>query len=624
MNKIINIVLLISCSLLFHSCKPLRTIINNEFPKLSTTDQQYIAVERNLIELENFEPHIGINITKDIIIQYLPAEIKKAAEKINDENVNVQNLEPTISMDKQGVFVEADFLITIPKYNAEIKGAFKGVTTVSTEKDSLYLRSALSSLKIKSIKFTKKPIKSKKALANLITPILKNYIENINGQLFKEPTVIYTGWGETYKLSLKEMFKDPNTEIEVDTLIASRHIKKSSIRIKSNGISVMVELMKNKPTFNITSIPTTTTRTEAEVSKIFKMFNDKYDSTWLSVFEPIDAKSLITANISKSEISNIFNEAFSKPITLKQKFTIPQANFNEKFEVKRGNIDCQKVRKEFNYNRYKRDDCDHGCQSWNLPCKAGEKACNIKEEAKVAADNLKWEAEKKLHDAANETRVAACNVWRETLDFLALGRFKGDVSGSGNANINFKSFNFNSDLSTLALQYNGTVATELNAHMELNPVDLGHVFFCYSSFNKNTSSNININIPSNTSDISINSTRQNENLILKIKLEKIPYEATINPSPLHSLLLDPQFAVQCPISTLLGIGSIGVATGKFLGMVKLAPEQELLLLGKVKGKYGIDEFQIPFKPITFKINGEMKKSTINWLSKSIQFTHIKP
>jgi len=624
MNKFTRLLFLICASIFFHSCTPLRTIINNEFPPLSTTDQQYVSVERNLIGLEDFKPHMGLNIDKDIIIQYLPAEIKKAAEAINDENIKVQNLEPKLSFDKQGVFINADFSIAIPKYDVEIKGSFLGVTAIATEKDTLYLRSALSSLKIKSIKFTKKPKLSKKALANLISPILRNYIENLNGQIFKKPTVIYTGWGETYKLNLKEMFKDPNTEVIADTIKISQFIKKTSIRVKSSGVSVMVELMKDNPSIDVSTIPSPKTRTDAELTKIFKQFDAKYDSTWLSVFEPIDVKSLVVTNISKSEISNIFNDALSKQIILKQKFTIPETTFNENLEITREKIDCQKLRKDFNYKRYRRDDCDHGCESWNFPCKAGEKACNVKEEVKVAADNIKYEVEKAAHNVANESRVAACDVWRETMDFLALGRFKGDVSASGKASINLKSFNFNSDLSEISLKYSGDVDAKLKSNLELKPIDLGNIFFCYSNYDKQTNSNIDINIPDATSKISISSTRLGENLILNIKPDEVAYNASINPSPLHSLLLDPQFRLQCPISTLITLGSITVAAGEFLDMVKLAPEQKLLLLGQVKGSYGIDAIQIPFKPIDFKINGEQKKSLIFWNTKSIQFSYLKP
>jgi hypothetical protein len=257
-------------------------------------------------------------------------------------------------------------------------------------------------------------------------------------------------------------------------------------------------------------------------------------------------------------------------------------------------------------------------------CAASRRACRLR----VEGERIAWQAARETariaHQAENEAKVVACNVWRETMDFLALGRFKGDVSASGRATINLKSFNFNSDLSEISVKYSGGVDANLKSNLELKPVDLGYIFFCYSNYDKQTSSNMNINIPDATSKISISSSRLGENLILNIKLDKVSYNASINPSPLHSLLLNPQFRLQCPISNLLTLGTISVAAGEFLDLVKLAPEQKLLLLGQVKGSYGINAIQIPFKPIDFKINGEQKKSLIFWNSKSIQFSFSKP
>lgn len=639
MKNFIKCLFLFCTALFFLSCKPLKTLVNNEFPPLRTTDQQYASIERNLIGINEFEPHIGLHIDKNIIIEYLPAELKKAAEAINDENVIVKNLDPKLVFDKQGIFIEADFLVHIPKYKAEIMGSFIGSTSISTEGDSLYLRSALNSLNINSIKFSRKPKLSGRVLASLLTPILKNYIENLNGEIFKKPTAIYAGWGEIYKLKLKEIFRDTNTEVSVDAIEISRFTKKSSIRIHSNGISLMVELTKNKPATDSLSKTSAKTRTNSELTKIFKIFNNKYDSSWSSVFEPIDEKASILLNISKSEISNILNEALSVPISLKSNFDIPKSIFNEKLEVKRGDIDCQDVRTKFDYPDFNGDSCNWDCMHTitigvcpfcrrerveDPFCAASRRACRLRVEAQRIAWQTARETARIAHQLENEAKVAACNVWRAGLDFLALGRFKGDIAGNGKAIVNFKSFNFNSNLTEITLNYSGGVSAKLKSNIELNPVDLGHVFFCYTNYNKRTSSDIDLNIPEATSKISISSTRDEENLILKIKLDKIRYNASINPSPLDILLTDPAFLVKCPISTILGIATGAARVAKFLDLVKLAPEQELLLMGTVKGEYGIDEMQIPFKPITFKINSEQKKSLIFWNSKSIQTSYFKP
>lgn len=640
-------------AILFTSCKPLKMAINNQFPPLSTIDQQYTSIERNLVEISDFEPHVGINIDKDIILKYLPTEIKNEAESIDDENIIIKNIEPKVSLDRQGILIEADFSILIPKNDVEIKilnenakikilkesieikGYLSGLTAVSTKSDSLYLRSAVNSLKVKSIKFTKKPKLPKEALAKLISPILKNYIENLNGAFLKKPTVIYTGWGETYKVSLKEMFKDPNIEVIADSLTATRFIKKSCIRIKSDGISVMIQLMKDKPIKDTSIAPIITQKTNPELTKIFNTFNQKYDSTWISIFEPIDIKHLAVTNISKSEISNILNETLSKQIILKQNFIIPEATFNEKLEVEKADIDCQKVRTDFSYPNFNGDSCDWNCMhtigpSWarirveDPACAASRKVCRIRVEAERIAWQTARETARIARQVQNEAKVGACNVWREATGILALGRFKGDASGSGKATINLISFNFNSDLSEIMLKYSGGVDAKLKANLELKPIDLGNIFFCFTNYDKKISSNINVDIPEVTSKISITPRQEGEDLFLNIKVDKVRYNASINPSPLHSLLLDPEFQLKCPISNLLNLGTVSVAAGKFLGMVKLAPEHELLLLGKVSGSYGIDAIEIPFKPITFKINGEEKKSLIFWKNKSFQFAYFKP
>ncbi len=626
-----SLLLLLTTALLYN-CKPLKTLLNREFPPLTTVDQQYTSIEHNLSGLENFKPHIGINIEKNTVIRYVLPELKKAVDSLNNETVTIQNFEPTLSFEKQGIFIAADFSITLSKEHAKIKGHFTGATTVSTQADSLYLRSAISSLNIHSIRFTKKTGLTKRALAKLIAPVLKNYIENINGELFKKPTVIYVGWGETYKLSLKDMFKDPKIEIIADSIKLSRFIRQSSIRLKTNGISVMLELADTKPTLVPSATVILKPRTESEMSRLFTKFNDAFDTSWLTTFEAIDPKVSVSSSISKAEIAGILNEALSKPITMKQAFLVPESTFDQKLEVKKEDIDCQKVRTDFSYPDFNGASCDWDCTKkvcvlgkcvyFDDPaCLASRAACRTKREAERVLWQAARETARIAHQAENEAKVGACNLQRELTGLLALGKFKGAISGSGKASVHFNSFHFNEDLSEITLNYSGDVNAKLKSNLELKPVDLGYIFFCYGNYDKTISSDIALTIPQASSKISITSSREDENLNLHIKLDKISYNASIEPSPLHVLLKDPVFHAQCPISTILGIGAGATAVGKLLKMVKLAPEQELLLMGKAKGEYGIDEMQIPFKPITFNMNGESKKSLIFWNRKSIQFTY---
>ena len=622
--NLVRLLIIIFASLVLSGCDPLRALIDKHFPPVSTTDQQYASVETNLRTIGDLTPHVGVHIDRELLTRYLPAEIKAAAEAVEDKNVVVHQLDPKISFDKQGIFIDADFSITVPEHRVDIKGTFTGVTSVSTELDNLYLRSALSSLKLTSIKFTKKPSIGKKVLAELLVVVLRNYINNLNGQILRKPTVINIAWGNTYSPKIEDMFREPGTEITTEPISVSRFIKRSSIRIGANGISVLAELTKDKPV-NVDVTPERTTRrTNAELISRFREYDKQFEDKWLSIFEPVNPDAGITANVSKSEIANVLNETLSKPITLKQNFTLPRTEFNKNLEVKRGDIDCQKTRKEFSYNRYKRDRCNWDCKWWDELCRRSKDLCNIKEEAKVAADNIKRESEYAAHQLANEARVTACNVKREAMDFMALGRFKGSVSGDGNASVTVQSLRFKDDLSEIAMTYSGDVDAKLKSHLELNPVDLGHVFFCYSNYSLNTSGDLDIGIPGTTSKIIVTSVRSGEDLTLKINLDEIKYEASIAPSPLHELLADPKFHSQCPVSRIVGLTVGAAAAAKLLDMIKLAPEQELLLLGKVKGKYGLEEMQIPIKPINFKINrGQEQKALIFWNTRSLQFKTLK-
>ncbi|WP_345990333.1 hypothetical protein AAEU33_00175 [Chryseobacterium sp. Chry.R1] len=47
---------LFSVLLFLGSCTPLKTALNKKFPPVSTIDQQYTSVEKNLSELTDFSP----------------------------------------------------------------------------------------------------------------------------------------------------------------------------------------------------------------------------------------------------------------------------------------------------------------------------------------------------------------------------------------------------------------------------------------------------------------------------------------------------------------------------------------------------------------------------------------
>lgn len=635
------LLLLMATTLLISSimgCKSLKETVN-QFKPVSTTDQQYIATEQNLLQLNSMQAQVGLHIDNDFILQYLPAEIKKNTEAINDDELAVHQFDPAITFDQQGIFLKGKFSLTIKEQQIKISGTLNGVISPFLEGDSLYLRTALSSLKVKSISYERKPGLTKQVLAAIIVPALQHLITTANGVFLRKPFSVYLPVQQTYRFDITKMFRDPEIEISAIPVELFRYPKKTAIRVRSNSISVLVELDKNKPG-PVTELPNATTNrfTSAQLRKKFEEFDSKFDSTWLAALDTIPQNTAVTVMIRKSEISNLINEALVNPFEVKRALVIPQVKFNEKIEMKSSDIDCQAVRTAFSYPDFNGDKCDWDCMHKvtigicpfcrkvrveDPVCAASRRACVLRREtARIA-----WQAAKKTasiaHQIENEAKVGACNIWREATGLVALGRFEGDADGSGNGQLKFSGFNVDPELSRISFGYSGAVDMKLRASLQMTPLDLGHIFLCFARYNKSISSNVSVTIPQATSGISIRPEMEGDKLKLNMSLDPISYQASLSPNPLDQLFSDPAFRVQCPIfSTLLQVGATGAAVGNFLGMVTLSPEQKLLLIGSAKGEYALKEMSIPIQPLIFRINqGEDKKSLIGWKNKTIQFTY---
>lgn len=612
-----------SFAMLLSSCTPLKTLVNRQFPPLSANDQQYASIERNLAGIDSLNPHAGVHIDKSLLLHYLPQAITREALAMDDDDLKIKSISPRLSLGNQLLLTDADFHLELLKYNVSIEGTFSGATAVATESDSIYLRNSVTAAKIKSITFSKKTKIGKKILAKAISSLLKNYMDNLNGQFLKKPTAISAGWGTVYELEAAALFKDPGMQVTAPTRNVTRYLNKTALRITPGGVTVLLELASIKPPFSAPGSANEERHSDSETSKLFKIYNEKFDAQWLKSFDTLKPDAALTAQISKAALATLLNEALAAPIALQQQFSLPSTSFSEKLEVKKSDIDCQATRTKFSYPDFNRNKCDHGCQWWNAPCKAGEKLCKVKEEARKVAHDIARETARIAHQAANETRVGACNVWREATGTLSLGSFKGTVSGSGSATVRMNAASFNDDLSVLTLQLSGNVEAKLHSDLELRPADFGHVFFCYSNYGKKTTSNATITLPELSYGASIDARTEGTTLLISVKPDAIPYEAKLDPSPLHSLLLDPQFAAQCPISTILGAIMGGLAAAKLMDLVKLAPEQELLLLGSTKGSYSLGAMEIPIQPLLFKVDGTTMESVLFWNSKSVELTNFK-
>ncbi|CAM3914294.1 hypothetical protein MUGA111182_16940 [Mucilaginibacter galii] len=625
---------------LFYSCKTLEQQVN-QFKPVSTTSQQYLAIEKNLAQLDSMSPHVGAHIDKSFLMEYLPAEIKKNAESINDENLIITKLDPTVELDQQGVFIRGDFNITLVKYDITIAGEFKGVAATSLEGDSLFLRTALNWLDIQNIKYIKKPGLTKKALVAIIVPALRNFMTTANALFLRKPFAFYVPLKQVYQFDVTRLFKDTALRISATPVELARYNKKSAVKIGSEGITTLIELTNKQPNTPPAPPAGIASYSPKQLKEKFNEYTKKFEQHWLNNLDTLPKGAAVVAMVRKSELAGLVNQALSNPVTVSRNLLLPPMQVNEKVELEKSKINCQAVRTDFSYPAFNGDACDWNCMRRitigvcpfcrrvrveDPACAASRRACVIKREAERVIWQTARNAANLAHEAENIAKIGACNIWRSATDFVALGRFKVDAGGSGNGSVNFSSIHLNDDLSKISLQYNGNVNVNFKADLEMTPLDLGHIFLCFARYSKTIRTSIAASIPASSSTLNITPVTQGNNLLLNVQVDPVSYRATMNNGPLEQLFSDVTFRAQCPIfSTLMQAGTIGATVGNFLGVVKLAPEQKLLLTGSASGQYEIKELSIPVKPIVFRINqGEDKQSVISWRTKTIQFAYTKP
>lgn len=639
--KYLKILIYAFFALSIFSCKPVKYFINKKYKPLSITDQQINAVDQNLQYVDSIRPSLGVYVNSDIITKYASKSIKKEAQSLSDSNIKIHSFEPKLSLAKQGIMIKATFSITVHKVNVKLKGKIEGLTAVSSSNDSIFLYHAFKMLKVTSVEFTKKkPGIKNRAIALLIKPVLKHFIDNLNGLYLKKPDKIATNLNGALKMNPKEIFTGKDVEIEGTETSLEKLISQTSLLIDKEGILIMLELDSVPKTNRELLLKKRKAGKKSELNKKFKIYKTKYKKQWLERFEPLKEKTQISLSITKAEVSETFNRMFSKGFAYTQKINMPKESFDSKLEVKKSDVDCQKVRTKFSYPSFRGDACNWSCmrtvtvgvcplcsrvRAEDPVCAATRNACRVKREAERVIWQAAREAARIAHQAKDELAVTACNVWRETNNFLALGRVKGNVYASGNAKINFSKLYLNEQLSGIFIKNTGGINMLVNSKISLRPADLGNIFMCYTNYDKHTNSDLKATISSSFTGASIRHQVEGENLKLILNFNPIRYDATIRPSPLKAMLEDIRFTVKCPIfSGILNVTVPAAAVLSFTKMIKVSPEVELLLRGATKSEYVISPIVKTFKPIPFKFNKErVEKLRILWNEKNIEFRNQK-
>ncbi len=632
MKKTCYVLVMILVTLLF-GCKPIKKLVNKSLPPLSVLDQQMQAVSQNMNQLDSVDPSIGLFVRADMIKEFLPPQIKKAALISPLKDMKLKSIEPTVSLVNQALRVDATFSLDLTKHEINIQGHLRGLTALSTKQDSLILQSAFQSIEVEEISFlNKKPRLKNRAIAKLIRPLLKHFLENMNRSSFKKPSAIFMGWSTGLELDSGTVFSNKETEIvNYSKKKTERFVSSSAFLLNPTGIYVLIDLddkarEERTAPVNYVNSPIS----EKVFNQAFNDYSEKYMKRWMQEFDQIEDSTRLAVMIAKKELASILNQTLAGTIQIKQKITIPKSSSTSKLEVTQAKIDCEKLRGKFSYPKFKGAKCNWSCMKTvriglikiktNDPaCVASRKLCVGKRET----ERIAWQTGKELaharHKLENEAFVAACNAARELNNFMNLGKAKVRFSGAGSANITLSAIRFNNDLSNMSFNQRGNVHLKTDSRISLRPQDLGYAFMCIMDYDKDLKSTARAVFPSQTISIDFNALHKGDNLVLVGTPNKIKYRAKVSPAPAVDLISDPKLAAKCNyLHTVIGLASVS----SFTNLVKYDPQTELFLKGTAQGDYAIPAFTQTIEPIIFQLDAKnLRSATPVWNKKNIAFIY---
>ncbi|AXT52844.1 hypothetical protein D1818_19190 [Aquimarina sp. BL5] len=623
------------------SCKTVKHFVNKEFEPLSVKDQQIKSLEENIKNIDSLEPNIGIRIGKDILQEFLPKEIEQGAKEMNEPNFKVHEFKPSVDLTKQAIIIEADFSASLLEIQTKIKGKLKGYIAISSVKDSIFLLPALKTLKVQDIEFTdSKPKLTNRAIAALIKPAAKHFLDNLNGHFIKKMPSIYTGWGAVTKLNTSELFSNNETTITGPTVDIGRYIKTTSLLVDTKGVSILLELEKRKQTRVSDSVVVATNKSSnTQLQEYYKTYQNTFTELWLKNFQTYGDSTRLSVGITKSTIAGIFNDVLSTAsLNVNHPINIPKSASNDKLEIDRLKLDCNSVREKFSFPDFKYGkSCKYSCMKKikvrigfikitkrieDPFCAAARTACKVARETARVAWQTSRETARIAHQVYNEGRVAACKIAVEASELVNLGRLKTSSEGEGVAQLNINNIAMSNDLSSMHLKTKGNVRLTLKSSLEIQPQDIGHLAVCSVNYDKRITTRLKGDIFTQFSEINFDPVKVGDDIILTGHVAPIGYKAKADMSPLHELLGDPLLATKCPFlySTLLAGGIAGGAAA-VLGLIK-DPKLQLLLKGSAVGAYEMEPFTQKLTPIIFRINnGEDRKSNIDWGQNSIEYNY---
>lgn len=673
------------CSILLvlsSGCTTISDKINEEWPPITSYDQRNMVVNKasQIISDPHFQADFVANLTEQAIQTHSQKSIDEYIKQISLVSVDglseIKVHRAEFRFINQAIRFHVEMAFTIDALKLPVLASAEGDVAVENGTNMVRLRPALSHIKLSPANKVREWWNFRHQLNHGLisgtSALLKQYINNVNGEAFKQGIEIHYSVNALKHFSPKDVASKPNVQVSGNDIEVTFDTLPNAVSfVNDNGLLIIASTKAvAEPDIEVVG---SVSETEFEENNqryraaVEKVLGDSFGQA--NYLNRSETGALIRSGYLASKINETLDD-MRISIKLSNFLQVPDPNkpvghntFFQDIAVhdKQSLPKCTGLRKPFRGEKcddpchYPYDSCNSGCNlsncdygcKWSRPDRcAREAACKVERETRravcqardasckleqdVRRENcsrknteckVSREAARVLHDAENEARVAKCNTDRLALKLVdglvKLGEIHGEYwVDNSQLSSTITKIAVSEDISKASITSDIDAGLDTRLRVWINPEGIGHLA-CLFSFRKTLETHATFSQPNRVINADIH-TRKNDKGGIELVAVTEPQliKASLSPSPYQQLVDDDGFNLNC---TFLSIGLPIVAGTQLLKEGRLG-DGLASMFGRARITLDSQEFKFEIQPIDISLMESNIRLLPEWEEKSIGFT----